>query len=272
MPAGTFFAPYPYEHLGPHRNQEIVMSELELMLKTATAPWETAAVLIEPVLGEGGYVPAPVPFMKALRAFCDAHDIMLIADEVQSGFGRTGKLFAIEHSGIEPDILIMAKGIASGYPISAIATRAEVSAAQAADGGMGCVGGTYGGNAVACAAAMATLDVFEAEDVVANAEARGEQLRDGLRRVAEAPATQGAIEDVRGWGLMVGCEFDPKLTGLAGRISKLCLEDHQLMLLPTGVREAMRFVPALVVTEAEIDECLGKFEASLAQAVAEQHA
>ena len=114
LPAGTFFAPYPYEHLGAHRSPDVIFSELDMMLKQATPAHETAAVLIEPVLGEGGYVPAPLPFMRELRRWCTDHGVLLLADEVQSGFGRTGELFAVEHSGVEPDVLIMAKGIASG--------------------------------------------------------------------------------------------------------------------------------------------------------------
>ena len=172
-----------------------------MMLKTMTSPGETAAVLIEPVLGEGGYVPAPLPFMQELRRWCDRHNILLLADEVQSGFGRTGKMFAVEHSSVVPDVLIMAKGIASGYPLSAIATRSDLSEKQAADGGMGCMGGTYGGNDVCCAAAMATLDVFVDEGLVANSHERGEQIQAALRRIQASARAHGVIQDVRGLGL-----------------------------------------------------------------------
>ena len=164
LPGGTFFAPYPYELLGMHRSTEVVMGEMELMLKTMTSPSETAAVIIEPVLGEGGYYAAPPEFMRLLRDFCDRHGILLIADEVQSGFGRTGKMFAVEHSETRPDIMVMAKGIASGYPLSAIVCSSDLSNRQA----KGCMGGTYGGNAVSCAAALATLDVFEREKILDN--------------------------------------------------------------------------------------------------------
>jgi len=246
----------------------VCMGELELMLKTQSPAGETAAVLIEPVMGEGGYVPAPYSFMQDLRSFCTRNDILLIADEVQSGFGRTGKMFGIEHSGVEPDIMIMAKGMASGYPISATVTRDDISAQQGE--ATGCMGGTYGGNAVACAAASATLDVFENEGIVFNAVARGEQLQEGLRRIASIVNTgEPVIEDVRGLGLMIGCEFNLGLTGLSARVSKLCHE-RKMLLLPTGVRETIRFVPALVVQEEEVEECLGIFEASVQQALSER--
>ena len=232
IPGGTFFAPYPYEVLGAHRSPEVILGEMELMLKTMTPASETAAVIIEPVLGEGGYYPAPLHFMKELREFCHRHDILLIADEVQSGFGRTGKMFAVEHGGVDPDILIMAKGIASGYPLSAIACRSELSAAQL----KGSMGGTYGGNVVSCAAALATLEASEADGILNNVVERGDQLRKRLDRIKAA--SEGAIIDVRGPGLMVGVEFDPAHSGIAGRVSKECV-DRDLLLMSTGVRETM---------------------------------
>jgi len=268
LPYGAFFAPYPYEHMGAHRNTEVVLGELDLMLKTQTPQGETAAVLIEPVLGEGGYVPAPLPFMRALRDWCTSNDILLIADEVQSGFGRTGKMFAVEHSGVEPDILVMAKGIASGYPLAATVTRDDISIKQGV--ASGAMGGTYGGNAVACAAAMATLDVFESEDIVGNSFARGEQLRSGLRDIAATVnGAEDVITDVRGLGLMVGCEFNLGMTGICGAISKKCHE-KDLLLMTTGVRETLRFMPALVVSEAEIDEALAVFKQSVQEVLAER--
>jgi 4-aminobutyrate aminotransferase len=269
LPYGSFFAPYPYEHLGPHRSPSVVMEELDLMLKTQSPQAETAAVLIEPVLGEGGYVPAPVSFMQELREWCTKNEILLIADEVQSGFGRTGKMFAVEHSGVEPDVLVVAKGMASGYPIAATVTRDDISAKQGQS--TGCMGGTYGGNAVSCAAAMATMDVFENEGVVVNTVERGEQLQNGLRQIASSVNQSGdkVIEDVRGLGLMIGCEFNISLTGLSARISQLC-HDRNMLLLPTGVRETIRFVPPLVVKEDEVEECLDIFNSSLQQALSER--
>jgi len=252
-PAGTFWVPYPYEHLGSHRSSQIVMEDLESLLLTHTPPCETAAVLIEPVLGEGGYVPAPFEFMRALRAYCDKHDILLIADEVQSGYGRTGAMFAVEHSEVTPDVLVTAKGLASGYPLSAVVTRKDLSDAQVP----GSMGGTYGGNAVAVAAAIATLDVFEAENILENVHARGAQLMRGLHDLAQGGAAsgRGAITDVRGLGLMNAVEFEPTDTGVAGAVSKACF-DRGMLLMTTGTRQTLRFMPPLTVSEAEVDECL----------------
>lgn len=258
---GTFFAPFPTYF--PYHTSEVVLQEMEHMMKTATNPQDTAAVLIEPVLGEGGYIPAPPEFMKGLRSFCDNHGILLIADEVQSGFGRTGKMFAVEHSEVVPDILVMAKGIASGYPLSAIATRKELSDRQT----KGSMGGTYGGNAVACAAALATIQVFEQEKLLDNVMARGAQLTTSLLALQQRFPW---VCDVRGPGLMVGLEFDQKAVpaGCAAAISKICLENN-LMLLPTGVKETLRFAPALVVSEAEVAECLDIFGSAMEKYAAE---
>jgi 4-aminobutyrate aminotransferase len=255
-PAGTWFAPYPYEFLGSHRSVDHIFDEMELMLKTQTNPHDTAAVLIEPVMGEGGYVPAPVEFMQRLRAFCDKHEFLLIADEVQCGYGRTGKMFAVEHSEVQPDILVAAKGIASGYPLAAVTCNKSLSDRQLP----GSMGGTYGGNAVACAAAIATLDVFEQENLLANVAARGSQLQQGLNDIA---TRYDCIKDVRGWGLMVACEFDHTMEGFAGQVSSELL-NRGMMLSPTGPRQTMRFAPPLVVTEQEIDEALDHFEQALA--------
>lgn len=252
---GAFFAPYPTYN--SYHTSEVVLDEMEHMLKTCTNPQDTAAVLIEPVLGEGGYVPAPVDFMKGLRALCDKHGLLLIADEIQSGFGRTGKMFAVEWSDIVPDVLIMAKGIASGYPISAIATRKELSDMQM----KGSMGGTYGGNAVCCAAALATIEVFEEEKLLENVMARSAQITNRLNVLKHRYPW---VKDVRGRGLMVGMDFNQKMVpaGCAGRLSALCLENN-LMLLPTGVKETLRFAPPLVVTEAECAECLDIFEEAM---------
>merc|ERR1719359_1006668 len=141
-----------------------------------TTPEETAAICIEPILGEGGYVPPPPGFLEGLRAFCNQKGILLIADEVQTGFGRTGKMFAVENYDVQPDILIFAKGIATGMPIAGIAARTALTNLQPA----GSQGGTYAGNAVACAAAKATIETIEEENILANVTARGMQLRDGL--------------------------------------------------------------------------------------------
>src|SRR5690606_38081712 len=159
LPAGVFVAPFPYAfHYGWEEETAVdfCLNELKLMLKAQTAPEETAAMVIEPVLGEGGYVPAPAGFLQGLREICDQYGILLIVDEVQTGFGRTGNLFAFERAGIAPDVIVMAKGLASGMPISAIAARGDLMRRWMT----GSHGGTYGGNPVAAAAAVATIDVI----------------------------------------------------------------------------------------------------------------
>ena len=265
-PPGTHFAPYPYKStmhgfsatVSPEDLTQQSIHQLELLLKQQTQPTETAAVLLEPVLGEGGYVVPPASFLPALRDFCDSHDLLLIADEVQSGFGRTGCMFAIDHWDVTPDILVVAKGIASGYPLSAVVSTSDLTDRQAP----GCMGGTYGGNAVSCAAALATLDVFEREGLLDNVQQRGAQLTTGLHAMAERLyATAGVEMEIRGLGLMVACEFNPAQVpkGVAGAVSTGCLE-RGMLLLPTGIFETLRFVPGLVVTEAEIEEALHTFE------------
>src|SRR5512144_2928203 len=163
-------------------------------------PARVAAIIVEPVLGEGGYVVPPPTFMPRLREITREHGILLIADEVQTGFGRTGELFAVQHWNVEPDILVMAKGIASGLPLSGIVARSDLMAQWKP----GTHGGTYGGNVVSCAAANATLDVIDDEGLVANARERGAQFLAGLRGLAPK---YRSIGDVRGLGLMLGLEF-----------------------------------------------------------------
>jgi 4-aminobutyrate aminotransferase len=141
---------------------------LDLVLSQQTRPEDTAAIIVEPVIGEGGYVPAPTSFLKGLREVCDKYNILLIIDEVQSGFGRTGKYFAIEHSGVRPDIMVMAKGIANGFPLSGIVSSKALMDSQQP----GSVGGTYAGNAVACAAAVACAEVMQEENILQNVQTR----------------------------------------------------------------------------------------------------
>jgi 4-aminobutyrate aminotransferase len=175
------------------------------LLKRIAPPDEVAAIFVEPIQGESGYHVPPPGFLPALRALCDRHDMLLVADEVQTGMGRTGKLFAVEHWGVEPDIICLAKGIASGMPLGAMVARAGVM-----DWPSGSHASTFGGNPVSCRAALATIELLE-NGLIANAAARGEQLRRGLRQLqADFPATVG---DVRGLGLMVAMDI-PK-TALA---------------------------------------------------------
>jgi 4-aminobutyrate aminotransferase len=164
------------------------------------APSQVGSLVIEPVRGEGGYNPAAPSFLQALRELCDRHGILLIADEVQTGFARTGRMWGFEHAGIVPDVVVMAKAIANGLPLSAIAT----SRARMEQWGRSAHGSTYGGNPVACAAGVAVLETIEREGLVENAAARGAELRAGLDRIA---AEEPRIGDVRGQGLMIGVEL-----------------------------------------------------------------
>ncbi|MCC6569700.1 MAG: aminotransferase class III-fold pyridoxal phosphate-dependent enzyme, partial [Anaerolineales bacterium] len=201
--AGVYVAPFPYAYaLGMTEEQasQHCLEQLEYLLASQTAPKETAAILVESVLGEGGYVVPPTSFMKGLREICDKHGIMLIFDEVQSGFGRTGKWFALEHFGVVPDIITAAKGIASGMPLSGVFTRTDIM--KKVD--VGSIGGTYGGNAIACAAGVATIRAMRDENMLENATEKGIQLMTGLRKLQEE---YPQIGDVRGKGLMIGTEF-----------------------------------------------------------------
>jgi 4-aminobutyrate aminotransferase len=267
LPSGVFVAPYPYAYRYGWRPEEaevFCLREVEYLLKTQTAPSETAAILVEPVLGEGGYVVPPPGFLKGLRHICDEHDILFIADEVQSGFGRTGKWFAIEHFGVTPDIMIMAKGLASGLPLSGIAARRELMERWVP----GSHGGTYGGNAVACAAAVATIRVIREEGLLENAQRTGAWLMDELRAFqVEFPA----IGDVRGLGLMIGVEFTAPdgspATELAKAVGKACLERNLLLLTCGPWGNTIRWIPPLTVTGSQVSEALAAFKNSLEDVV-----
>jgi len=241
------------------------LRELDYLLATVTAPAETAAFIVEPVLGEGGYVPANTAFMEGLRERADRHGILLVVDEVQTGWGRTGRFWGHDHFGVQPDILITAKGLASGFPLSAIAAPADLMAKA----WPGSQGGTYGGNAVACAAAIATLDVIRDEGLVENARVVGAALADGLEKVA---ANTAGIGDVRGLGLMLGSEFvtadgqpDP---GTAQRAQQKAAELGLLLLTCGPFGNVVRMIPALVVTKEHVEDALGIWAAAVEYAAA----
>jgi 4-aminobutyrate aminotransferase len=264
LPGSIYHAAYPYCYRapgGPHDPADCTCdweAQLDLLFHQLVFPDKVAAIIVEPVIGEGGYlVPAP-EFLPRLREITRQHGILLIADEVQTGFARTGEIFAVRHWGVEPDILVMAKGIASGLPLSGIIARKDVMDRMPA----GSHGGTYGGNVVACAAAMATLDVIEEEGLADNARERGTQLLDGLRAMTAGRASVG---DVRGLGLMVALEFvkpgegdgrvpNPELTK---RVQQECFA-RKLMLLTAGTYvNVIRIIPPLVTTTEEVDMALG---------------
>jgi len=259
LPSGVFVAPYPYAYRygwSPEETESFCLREVEFLLKTQTAPEETAAMLVEPVLGEGGYVVPPPGFLKGLRRICDRYGILLIVDEVQSGFGRTGRWFAVEHFGVEPDVMTMAKGIASGLPLSCVAARRELMERWIP----GSHGGTYGGNAVACAAALATIRVIREEGLVENAARMGRLLLEQLRAIqTECPL----IGDVRGLGLMVAAEFThpdgTPATDVAKSVVKECFR-RQLLLLTCGPWDnTVRWIPPLVVTAEQIEQAVRAF-------------
>lgn len=264
--SGVHVAPYPYAYrygMPPEDCADFCLGELEYMLATLSAPDETAAIIVEPVLGEGGYVVPPARFLQGLRRICDENEMLLIVDEVQSGFGRTGKWFGHEHSEIVPDIMVMAKGIASGFPLSAIATSREIMDKWPP----GTHGGTYGGNAVACAAGAATIEAMKEEHMVENAAKLGPVLLGGLRDLqVEFPF----IGEIRGIGLMAAAEFtaptrdwhDSK--NLAKSVQKRCLEDGRLLLLTCGPYEnVIRWIPPLITDKDQIQEALGIFREAL---------
>jgi 4-aminobutyrate aminotransferase len=263
LPAGIFVAPFPYSFYygwDEATTVEFCIRQLDLLFQGQTAPSETAAIIIEPVLGEGGYVPAPPAFLKHLKRVCNEHGIMLIMDEVQSGFGRTGKMFCFEYASVVPDIIVMAKGLGSGLPISAIASSRAIMEKWKP----GSHGGTYGGgSAIPMAAAIATIDVIGKEHLVQNAMARGIQLRTGLR---ELQSKFPMLGDVRGLGLMTAVELmrngepDPALTE---QILNSCIS-KKLMLLSCGsFRNVIRWIPPLVVSEEQINDALAIFATAL---------
>jgi 4-aminobutyrate aminotransferase len=260
---GVFVAPYPYSFRYGWDDQQTsqwCLEELEYLLVSQTAPQETAAVIIEPVLGEGGYVVPPKSFMLGLRQICDEHGILLICDEVQSGFGRTGKWFAFEHFQIEPDIIVVAKGLASGLPLSGVISSLDLMKRWEP----GSHGGTYGGNAVACAAAAETIRVIRDEELLANTLARGSQLMVGLRHLQEETPKIG---DVRGLGLMVGTEFRTEQNKpdkhSAKSVVHACL-DGGLLLLTCGTWEnSVRWIPPLIVSEGQVKIALEIFKQAI---------
>jgi 4-aminobutyrate aminotransferase len=240
------------------------LQELDYLLQTRTAPNDTAAFLIEPALGDGGYLPTPPAFLEGLRERADRHGIQLIFDEVQAGVGRMGKFWGHQYSTATPDILITAKGIASGFPISAIAASTETMS----KGWPGSQGGTYGGNAVSAAAGVATLDVVRDEGLVENSRIRGEQLQAGLNDIQ---ARFPVIGDVRGKGLMQGIEFTTEEgtpdSATAAAVQQATTAEGLLTLTCGPAGNVVRLIPALVVTAEEITTGLQLFEAAVAAVV-----
>ncbi len=269
FPSDIFRAPFPSVRDGITVHD--ALTGLQNLFLTDAQPERIAAIIIEPVLGEGGYTPVPFEMMQALRDICDTHGIMLIADEIQAGFGRTGTWFAIEHSGVVPDLITVAKSMAGGYPIAGVIGRAEVMDSVIPGG----LGGTYGGNPVACAAALAAIEAIEEEGLLARSTALGETFR---ARFAEIGARVAPYRmwDIRGLGAMLAVEFvtdfetakpDPDLTKA---VVAHALQ-RGLILLACGMHgNALRIMVPLTASDAIIDEGLTIFEEALAAAVADQ--
>jgi len=265
---GVTVAPFPepYRHgWDPETASQWCLSELRHMLHTHADPSETAALLVEPVQGEGGYLVPPPSFLPGLRQIADENGLLLILDEVQSGFGRTGKFFALEHFGVVPDVLVMAKGLGSGLPISAIAARRELMDRWQP----GTHGGTYGGNAVACAAAAATVQVLLEEGLVDNAARQGQRLMTGLRALQKK---HPVIGEVRGLGLMVGVEFTTKSgepdPATAKAVQARCLANDLILLTCGPYVNVIRWIPPLIITAEQIDTALSIFDQALSDSLA----
>jgi 4-aminobutyrate aminotransferase len=264
---GVFVSPYPYAFRygwDAETTSQWCLEELEFLLLTQTAPNETAALLIEPVLGEGGYVVPPKSFLQSLRSIADKHGILLILDEIQTGFGRTARWFAAEHFDLVPDIVTVAKGLASGMPISGVISRMDLMEKWTP----GSHGGTFGGNAISAAAGVATIRAIREENMLQNAEARGAQLMRGLGEIQkEFPS----LVDLRGLGLMIGCEFrtiDGKPDKDLTKSIQKYAQEHGLLLLTCGPwDDTIRMIPPINVSEQEVDEALQIFGAALDVAV-----
>ena len=280
---GVTHVPYPHSYRRPEgtdaKQYAIDCARFieDKVFKTTVPPEECAAIILEPVQGEGGYVPAPKEFLQEIRSICDRHGIMMVCDEVQSGAGRTGKMWAVQHSGVEPDMITSAKGIASGMPLGVVITKAEVM-----DWVPGSHASTFGGNPVCIASALATLDVLERE-AIANAAKIGDYMKQRIQTWVDKYEIVG---DVRGMGLMIGVEIvkDKKTKAVAGKerdriVDQLCFERGVLML---GCGETtIRLSPPLIITKEQADiamdvleECIGivnKENGSTASVPGKQH-
>ncbi len=260
MPAEIFHAPFPNNLHGV--TVEVAITCLKELFKSSIDPARVAAIIIEPVQGEGGFNVAPPAFFKALRQVCDEHGILLIVDEIQTGFARTGKMFAIEHSGVEPDLMTMAKSLAGGFPLAAVTGRAELMDAPDPGG----LGGTYAGNPLAIAAALAVQEVIAEENLCERASAVGERLMNHLKALQqEIPQ----IADVRGLGAMVAAEFmsngQPD-ADFAKRVQAKALEGGLVLLTCGSYGNVIRFLMPLTIEDAVMDEALSILDTALRSA------
>jgi 4-aminobutyrate aminotransferase / (S)-3-amino-2-methylpropionate transaminase / 5-aminovalerate transaminase len=258
--AEVYQSPFPYEYRG--WNTEAAIADLNNLLESEVGPKRVAAIVIEPELGEGGFVPAPLDFMRELRELCTRHGILLIADEIQTGFGRTGKFFAVEHSGVQPDLITVAKSLAAGFPLSGVVGKADVMDAPDPGG----LGGTYGGNPIACAAGLAVMDIMRDEKLPERAARIGSVVEERMRTWASENELVG---DVRGLGAMIGMELvrdrktmEPADTQAAKTLAKA--REKGLIALRCGVHHnVIRTLMPLTIPDDQLDEGLDILGAAL---------
>ena len=260
FPGEVYHAPFPIGYHGVSVDESL--TALNNLFKADIAPSDVAAMIIEPVQGEGGFYPAPNEFMRALRALCDEHGIVLVADEIQTGFGRTGRFFASEYAGIEPDLMTVAKGVAGGYPLAAVVGKVEIMDAPLPGG----LGGTYGGSPVGCAAALAVIDIIREEGLVDRANDIGAKFGERLSTLQEKrPETIGAIRCDRGAMIAVELVEDGDASKPAADLTKALVAsayENGLVLLSCGVNgNVVRFLPALTISDSLIDEGFDILEA-----------
>lgn len=265
LPTSIFSVPYPYEYRSHFRGNEKGLIEdclehFEVLFSQYISPQQVASIIIEPVQGEGGYIVPPQGFLQRIREIADKHGILLIIDEVQTGFGRTGKMFATEHFAVEPDIMLMAKGIAGGMPLAGFISRKELTSKWLP----GRHGSTFGGNPVSCAAALATIDVIQEEKLAERADKLGKKMLERLQKFAQGKAHIG---DVRGLGMMIAIEFNDKnghpSKELADKVAAKALENKLLLLTCGNHGQVIRLIPPLNMSDAEAEEGLNILEKAM---------
>jgi 4-aminobutyrate aminotransferase/(S)-3-amino-2-methylpropionate transaminase len=254
FPNDIYHVPYPIDYLGITEKESL--KAIESLFKVAISPSDVAAIIIEPIQGEGGFYPAPTSFLKALRKICDTHGIVMITDEIQTGFARTGKMFNMDYHDVEPDLMTMAKGIAGGYPLAAVVGKSHIMDAPLPGG----LGGTYAGSPISCAAALAVLDIIEEEGLVAKANEVGEQFNQRLQKMQKEFVNE--IGDIRINGAMMAIELinkgdvDLPNAELTKKLVSLA-NTKGLILLSCGSRSnVIRFLPPLTIEPKLIDEGL----------------
>jgi 4-aminobutyrate aminotransferase len=268
LPSSIYTSLFPYPHRSAHKNDpqacvQDALNYLEMLFHQFVSPKQVASMLVEPIQGEGGYIVPPPGFLKGLREVADKHGIILIFDEIQTGFGRTGKMFAAELEGVEPDILVVAKAIASGLPLSGFISRREITNKWK----LGSHGTTFGGNPVSCAAALATIEVLESEKLPERAAKIGAEISSRLKKFASG---KPYIGEVRGKGLMIGIEFDNAEGGpnkeLTKQVVNKCLERKLIVLTCGSHSQVIRLIPPLNLSDSEAEKACDILEESITEA------